>query len=153
MWRVRNKFEETRNSRNQAFRAAFHRESIMRRPIGLLLSLVALAAAAGPCVVSSDECTDLIDSSACYNGAISSKNATALFLCGQGGPHEVNAVCFSLLGVDMLIRYKICACYGCDRGLEKFVLGNNLCNTTSNRFSKRWVNGRSIRRSEHVSSD
>lgn len=73
---------------------------IMAKTIAAFALLIAVAAAVGPCVVSSDECTDLIDSSACYNSAIGSQNATALFECGQGGPAEVREVSSPLWDMD-----------------------------------------------------
>jgi hypothetical protein len=43
----------------------------------------------GPCDLTTDECVEVIDGSACYNSAIQAGNLTALMSCYPGGEKQV----------------------------------------------------------------
>lgn len=58
-----------------------------------LLTLISLSlltvAADPPCKLPSDECEDVMNNSACYNGAVSRKNLKGLLECFPQGMTEV----------------------------------------------------------------
>lgn len=44
----------------------------------------------GPCdLVTSEECLEVIENTACYNGAVQRGNTTALMSCYSGGEQQV----------------------------------------------------------------
>lgn len=75
--------------------------------LALLLVLLRLALAQdenlpqGPCDLTTDECVEVMDGSACYNSAIQAANQTALMTCFPGGEEQVWAM--SMIHVGLVL--------------------------------------------------